>query len=220
MSSKEEDLIRRIASVIGHEFRNPLAVLNNSLYFVKSKIDNESLDPKVKKHLGFLSSEILTLDRMISRTLAFSRVLEPKFKTASLQSVVENALSDWTLPSKLKIRQKPAKLVAEACVDASLLSVALKNIIQNAIDAMGGEGEIFLTGAEKSGEVSLEISDSGPGLKAEDLTRLFEPFATSKSRGLGLGLAEAKKIVLAHQGRIEGSNKPAGGASFKIFLPK
>ena len=220
MATKEEELIRRISSVIGHEIRNPMAVLSNSLYFIKSKIDLETVDPKVKKHIGFLQSEISNLDRLISRMLAFSRPIEPKLELANVNPLIEECLSSFEFPPKIKLRKKLAASNPQINIDAALFSMALKNLIQNAIDSMSEGGEIVISSEVSVREILIAVSDSGPGISAADLPRLFEPYSTTKPRGLGLGLALVKKIALAHKGRAEGENISAGGACFKLIFPK
>ena len=77
MDAHQAELIRRIASVVGHELRNPLAVINNSAYFVKAKLAGSALDPKVEKHLKIIESEITRADDLISDILTYSRKCEP-----------------------------------------------------------------------------------------------------------------------------------------------
>jgi signal transduction histidine kinase len=220
VTPQEEDLIRRISSVIGHEFRNSLAVLSNSLYFIRSKIENDALSPKIKKHFGFLGSEILNLDGMIARAEAYSKPLDPKPELVSLNEFIKNFLEGFELPPKIKIREKLVSSNPKIRVDERLLADVFRSLIKNAIEAIGEKGEITISSEVSSIGVSASVLDSGQGLKSEDLVRLFEPFATTKPRGLGLGLAHAKKIIEVFGGRIEGKNIPSGGASFTLCFPK
>jgi signal transduction histidine kinase len=84
---------------------------------------------------------------------------------------------------------------------------------------MPGGGTLALGASASSGRVTLAVSDTGTGISADVLSRLFEPYVTTKTKGLGLGLAIARRIVEAHGGRIDAENRPEGGSRFTIVLP-
>ena len=152
--------------------------------------------------------------------LAFSRPIEPKLERVSVNALIEECLSGFKFSPKIKIRKKLAAPNPQIHVDSPLFSLALKNLIQNAVDAVGEEGEIVISSEVASREITVSVSDSGLGISADDLPRLFEPYSTTKPRGLGLGLAFVKKIAIAHQGRAESGNLSSGGACFKLVFPK
>ncbi|MBI3551302.1 MAG: hypothetical protein HY077_02185 [Elusimicrobia bacterium] len=218
----EEDqiaLIRRIASVVGHELRNPLAVINNSAYFLKTKLCQDGrLDPKIDKHLGIVVSEIGRVDRMIADILVFSRPMEAKPQKLPLNPLVEAAVAALAVPDKVKLKKELGR-EPEAAVDEALFRDALRRFLDNAVEALGEGGTITVATSVSKKEACVTVTDTGPGIKPEFLPLLFAPFSTTKPRGLGLGLAMAKKIAAAHQGRVEGGNRPGGGAVFSIMLP-
>ena len=221
MDEDQLTLIRRIARVVGHELRNPLAVINNSTYFLKTKLGQDGkLDPKVEKHLGIVVSEVGRADRMIAEILAYSRALEIKPARFSLNALVETAVAAAAVTEKINIKKELAKGMPEVEVDEALFGGVLKRLLDNAIDALPAEGGVVtVTTAIVKKEAVVAVKDAGAGIKTEILPLLFEPFATTKPRGLGLSLAMVKKIVLAHKGRVEGGNKAGGGAEFRISLP-
>src|SRR5207244_13545677 len=112
----------------------------------------------------------------------------------------------------------PGPVAAEA--DADQLRQVLVNLVLNALDAMprGGRLDIHLRAAE-DGSVELSVLDTGPGIAAAILPRLFEPFVSDKETGLGLGLSVSKRIVDDHGGTLRGMNRPEGGAAFVVRLP-
>jgi len=104
--------------------------------------------------------------------------------------------------------------------DRRLLSRVFANLVGNAVEALGGRGgEIRLSARRADGRAFLSVEDSGPGVAPETLSRLFEPYFSSKSGGTGLGLAIAKKIVEEHRGTISAENLPQGGFRVMFDLP-
>jgi signal transduction histidine kinase len=219
----EEDqiaLIRRIASVVGHELRNPMAVINNSAYFIKTKLGQDGrLDPKVEKHLGIVGSEIARADRLIGDILAYSRAMEAKPHKLPVNPIIEAALSALTFPETVKVKKELSKDKPEALADENLFQDAVRRLLENAVDAMAQGGTLTVSTAVVKREVCVTVRDSGGGIKVDFLPLLFKPFSTTKPRGLGLGLAMVEKIITAHKGRAEGKSIP-GGAVFSVYLPQ
>jgi len=220
MDQDQLNLIRRIAAVVGHELRNPLAVINNSAYFLKTKLGQDGrLDPKVEKHLGIVVSEIGRADRMIADILTYSRAMEVKGAPLPINAIVEARLAATPLSDKIKLKKNLAKDAGDVNGDEKLLSDALSRFLDNAIEAMGEGGTLTVATRKEKKSVVIEVSDTGPGLKVEAKALLFQPFGTTKPRGLGLGLAMVKKIAEAHGGKAEGGAGPKGGCVFRLILP-
>jgi signal transduction histidine kinase len=221
MDQEQHELIRRIASVVGHELRNPLAVINNSAYFVKTKLGaSAGRDQKVEKHLGIIASEIARADRLIADMLRFSRPLEVKLAPAGLGAAVETALQDCSVPDGVKIKREKPKSEVMVQADAAALAEAVRRVLDNAVEAAGAGGTVTISWGARGHDAFIEIRDSGAGIKPEDLARVLHPFFTTKPRGLGLGLAMAEKIAMAHGGHVEAKNIPGGGAALTVTLPK
>lgn len=221
MDTTQYELIRRIASVVGHELRNPLAVIGNSAYFVKTKLGaTKDKDPKVEKHLGMIAAEIARADRMIADILAFSRPLEIKLMPVELAALVAEVLGAYSFPRSIKLKRERVPSGIKVAADSQALGDALRRILDNAVEAMAGKGTITVTVMAAGDKATIEIRDSGPGVKKEAWPTLFEPFFTNKPRGLGLGLAMARKSVEAHSGKIAAKNLAGEGAAFMISLPR
>lgn len=218
MDKAEQELIRRIASVVGHELRNPMAVINNSAYFVKAKLGGGSLDPKVKKHLKIIEAEISRADRLIGDMLAYSRPAQPLAETKPMDALVGDALKSYARPAGGKLEFKPGAKGARVSADPQMLAEALRRLLDNAFEAMGGEGAAqVVTGLSKDG-VFVAVSDAGPGVDAQVKDSLLEPFVTTKPRGLGLGLSLARKRIEANGGSLSFQSGPKG-ATFRLTLP-
>jgi signal transduction histidine kinase len=219
MPEDQRELIRRIASVVGHELRNPLAVINNSAYFVRAKLGASALDPKVEKHLKIIESEIARADKLIGDMLTFSRVYEASAETKSLDALVKEAVGLYAAPEGGKIDLKLAAKDAAVKADAKAFADCLKRLLDNAFCAQGDKGTVRVaTGADKSG-VFLTVADSGPGVDAKVRDTLFDPFVTTKPRGMGLGLSLARKLIGVVGGELSYESSPKG-ATFRIVLPK
>ena len=217
----QEELIIRIASVVGHELRNPLAVIGNSSYFVKTALAGSKLpNPKIERHLGIIASEIARADRLIADMLFFSRPLELQSTPTDLSMIVEEALSLATIPPGVKVKREKPKTEIAVHADMKVLGDALRRVVDNAVEAMSGSGSLTISWGARGGAPFVEVRDSGTGIQEEALPVIFEPFFTTKPRGLGLGLAVARKAAAVHKGAIEAKNLPGNGAVVTLTLPK
>jgi signal transduction histidine kinase len=104
-------------------------------------------------------------------------------------------------------------------LDAGQFQTVVVNLLLNALDAMPHGGRVTLGLTREGGKARLSVRDSGPGIAAEVLPRLFTSFATTRPTGTGLGLSLARRIVSEHGGTIQGGNHPEGGACFVVTLP-
>ena len=219
MADDQAQLIRRIASVVGHELRNPMAVINNSAYFVRAKLGAANLDPKVEKHLKIIEAEIARADRMLSDILSYSRVCEPMKESKGVDAIVEAALKSYEAPEGGKVEFKSGAKDAAVKADPKLVGDSIKRLLDNAFDAMGGKGAAKVaTGTGKEG-VWISVTDSGAGVDMKIKGSLFEPFITTKPKGLGLGLALSKKVLEAQGGSADYA-PAAKGSTFRLILPK
>ena len=217
--AEQSALIRRIASVVGHELRNPMAVINNSAYFVRAKLGAANLDPKVEKHLKIIEAEIARADRMLSDILAYSRPCEPMKESRGIDALVDAALKTYEAPEGCKAEFKSGAKDAAVKADAKLVGESLKRLLDNAFDAMDGKGAAKVaTGAGKEG-VFISVTDAGAGVDLKVKDSLFQPFVTTKPRGLGLGLALSRKVLEAQGGSAD-YQPGAKGSTFRLILPK
>jgi signal transduction histidine kinase len=213
----------QMASVVGHELRNPLAVMNNSVYFLKTKIASllggAALEPKLEKHLNVIESEIGKSNNIIRDVLDFARnrALNPSLQ--KVDEMVEKAIERIQVPEGVTLLKQLSLNGTQAMVDEDELRQVLVNLMENACQAMTSGGTLTV-GTKAQGErVAIDISDTGCGIPQEHLSKIFAPFFTTKSRGTGLGLAVVKKIVERHQGSITVESKVGEGTSFHIQLP-
>lgn len=220
MNKGEQELLRRAASVIGHDLRNPLAVINNSSYFVRAKLGGtKGLDPKVEKHLKIIESEIARADKLLADMLTFSRPYECAAETMPLDSIVADAVENFPKPEGGKIDLKLAAKGVNSKFDGKAVGDALKRLIDNAFAAQEEKGVVKVaTSAGKDG-LTVTVSDSGKGVDPKIEPVMYEAFMTTKPKGMGLGLALARKYLDGNGGSVSHETGPKG-STFKLTLPK
>jgi len=155
--------------------------------------------------------------------LAFGRDLQPQREPVSVRHLLDDAVKAVAPSPNVRLILEVAPEVPEKVVwDATLMRQAVKNVIQNAAEAMpeGGCVTVNVTFLpHRLGWVEMAITDSGVGIPQDCLSRIFLPFFTRKAHGHGLGLALVQKIVLAHQGRIRVQSREGVGTTFFIAVP-
>jgi signal transduction histidine kinase len=219
MTKGEQELLRRAASVIGHDLRNPLAVINNSSYFVRAKLGASKLDPKVEKHLKIIESEIARADKLLADMLTFSRPYEPAAETMPLDSIVADAAENFPVPAGGKLDVKLGAKGVVAKFDGKAVGDALKRLIENAFAAQEEKGVVKVaTSAGKDG-LTVTVADSGKGVDPKIESVMYEAFMTTKPKGMGLGLALARKYLDGNGGAVTHETGPKG-STFKLALPK
>jgi signal transduction histidine kinase len=220
-NSERTALLGKAVAQIAHEVKNPLAGLRLYAFHLKSKLaagpnrTEVDLVNKIIKTLDHLSEIVeRTLDFARPVTLVKARVDINRILTESLQ-VVEPHLN----LNNVAVEQFLAPTGVTCAADEALIGSALVNLILNAIQAMPGGGRLTLKSAKSERHVTVEVADTGSGIRAQDLENVFEPFYTTKSRGLGLGLPYARKVIQGHQGEIEILSQQGQGTRLIVRLP-
>jgi len=220
-SSERVALLGRAAAQIAHEVKNPLAGLRLYAFHLKSKLVSTGRPAEV----DLVDKMINTLERLsetVERTLDFARPITLSTRRLDLNEILNESLQ--LLEPQLRaggiaierlLTSSPLLCVA----DEALISAAFVNVILNAIQAMLGGGRLTLTSELRPASAVVQVADTGVGVPAGDLDRIFEPFHTTKSRGLGLGLPYARKVIEQHRGEIHISSKPGHGTRVIIRLP-
>ena len=218
---EKPDLLKQMASVVSHEIRNPLAIISNSLYFVKTKLGagGAALDPKITKHLGIIAGEVKHTNDVIEEMLAFTRTRELQCAPASVNSALKDLAESCPVPPAvtLKLSADPA----DPCVNADMEAIcyALRCVLTNAVQAMPEGGLVTIECSHDDKLAHLTFTDSGPGFPGGGDEKVFEPFFTTKPRGIGLGLTLARKLLEQQGGTVKAENAPGRGARVTLSLP-
>ncbi len=227
LKSAQEELIKKerlaamgqMASVVSHEIRNPLAVMNNSIYFIKTKLGS-SADPKILKHINIIESEIRQANGIIDEILSFARTRDLNPKPTDLNAYIDDLLSTYPLPQHIILEKifYRGRIIVD--IDQDEMNQVIRNLIKNAIEVMPERGKITVrTDISVEKMARIDVSDTGPGIPKEVLEKLFTPFFTTKARGTGLGLAVVKKVIERHKGKVEIETEQGKGTTFKLYIP-
>lgn len=208
----------RVAGIIGHEFKNQLCVMRNSIYFLKMKLPDA--DEKIKRHLAILEGQVIETNSIIENILMFAATKRPEFKTADLKELLLTSINKVQIPETIKIINQIDEDLPEIQADSIQLSQVFVNIVKNAAEAMKEKGRLTITASRRIGDfINIQFEDTGPGIKAEDKMRLFEPFFSTKANGTGLGLVISNSMVRAHGGSINIESEEGKGTTVIIRLP-
>jgi two-component system NtrC family sensor kinase len=231
LESQRLATIGTIAAVIAHEFNNLLTPIVSYSQFALQTIERDQPDMElIRKALTKSFQSSSKAGRICASMLGLARG-ESSFGEVDLQKLVEETLLVMARePQKdgiaLRVQIQPD---LRAWGDTVQLEQVLLNLLINARQAMLGKGGGLLVRAtaDGTGELRLQVTDTGPGIPEKLLPKIFQPFFTTKStarrgetRGTGLGLAICKQIVEHHKGRIEVESEVGKGTTFSIFLPQ
>ena len=228
LKSAQDELIKKerlaaigqMASVVGHEIRNPLAVINNSTYFIKTKLSHAGdVNPKVEKHIAIIESEIKQANGIINEILGFARTKELNPTIKPLNTYMEDLIMSFPFPKHIEFVKEFTSENPIVNVDTDELTQAIRNLMRNGIEVMPEKGTLTMRTEIEGDFVRIDIQDSGTGIPKDVLDKIFAPFFTTKARGTGLGLAVVKKVIDRHNGRVEASSEVGKGTCFKLFLP-
>jgi two-component system NtrC family sensor kinase len=213
--------IGRLAASIAHEINNPLQAIHNTIHLAMT----DRLPPEKRgEYLGMAQKEVERLIEIVQRMLEFYRPSKGGIVQVDVNRLLQDALAiaDKRLQhGKIQVSARFAENLPLVLGVPDQLTQVFLNIIINAVEAMpdGGELRVGTLLTEDRRWVLVAFRDSGPGLTAEQIAHIFEPFYTTKPSGTGLGLAISYGIVERHGGTIEVSSQPGQGATFVVRLP-
>jgi len=210
--------VGELAAVVAHEVRNPLAAMKGVVEVIQTRFAADSPDRKV---LGDLLHRVDSLDHLVSDLLIYARPLPPVFKrVAFLDLVRETAALVASDPVAAGVHVEVAGDEATLDIDPAQMGRALLNLMTNAAQAMKHKGVVHVTGARLNSAYCVTIRDEGPGMAEEVAGRCLEPFFTTKTRGTGLGLPIARRVVEEHHGTLRLESAPGRGTTVVIELPE
>jgi signal transduction histidine kinase len=209
----------RIARVIAHEIRNPLTNINLSA----DQMTADEIDEEEKKYLlDVIKRNSTRINYLITDLLNATKFSELNYQQTNINSLLDETLQyaiDRAELNKIAIKKRYATNIPVVKVDADRMKIALLNIIVNAIESMhSATGTILLETEFKNDACVINITDNGKGIDQETLSKIFDPYFTSKANGNGLGLTNTQNIILNHKGKIQVSSKPQQGTTFTIYL--
>jgi two-component system, NtrC family, sensor histidine kinase HydH len=228
LQEQERDLLRaeqlaavgQLAAGVAHEVRNPLTGIK---FLVEGALRAANPIPLTGEDLRLIRQEIVRMERTVQGLLDFARMPPPDRRPHDMRVLVAEAAA----LARGRAEQKPVAVQVDlpdsllpVSVDRDHMLSLLSNLIFNAIDATPPEGRVGVrTAVGHGGIITVEVTDTGPGINPLVANRLFTPFVTTKPTGTGLGLTVARRVARDHGGTLTAANRPEGGACFTFTLP-
>ena len=221
----QEQLVRKeklatlgqLAGGVGHELRNPLGIINNSIYYLKH-IQPEA-DEKVKQYHRIIEQEVHNSERIINDLLDFGRVISAEPEQGSVDNLVHRTLERFPVPEGIGTAINIPDDLPMVYADPRQVEQVLGNLVTNACQAMNQEGKLTISTRLQKKMVGIAVKDTGTGITPENMKKLFEPLFTTKVKGIGLGLSVSRKLAEANGGRIEVESEMGKGSTFTLYLP-
>ena len=208
----------QLAGGVGHELRNPLGVISNAVYFLKStQVD---ADEKMVQYLDILTEEVQNANAIINDLLDMGRSRPPEREVFTISSAMAKVLDKVPSPENVEVSWDVPDSEPAVYVDKGQTGIVFRNLVENAYQAMPEGGELKLEVASEKDRVLLRVADSGIGISEELMKKIFEPLYTTKPRGIGLGLTISKQLINANSGKIDVESKMGKGTVFTIVLPR
>jgi signal transduction histidine kinase len=216
----------QLAGTVSHELRNPLATIRNSIDILRKMTDGKAT--AADRAVARIDRAVQRCDAIVGDILEFSRVQELNREPTAIDAWLQEMLDEHEVPSSPRVRRE-LMAGAETMLDRTRFRQVLVNLVDNAAQAMadpqwqpGPDHEPTITvRTELAGpHIRLSVSDNGPGIVADKLSKIFEPLFTTKTRGVGLGLPTVRKLVEQHGGTIDVESREGGGTTFTVWLPR
>jgi PAS domain S-box-containing protein len=200
---------------LAHEFRNGLATIHG----YGRLLDPAALPDQARTCVEGIRAETIALGEVVTNFLRFARPEQMTMAPVELRAVITRAIED--VPGASGAVQLEGNF-ARIDGDDVLLRRAFSNLVRNSLEACANAGmppHVYVRSDITPEGVQLVFEDNGPGFSPEYLSKVFQPFATTKADGTGLGLAIVQKVIVSHNGLITAANRPEGGAQFRVRLP-
>lgn len=226
LESERINALTMLAAGVAHEIGNPLNSLNIHLQLMERKIAKKA-DPQLaadlSKALGVARGEIKRLDFIVDKFLSAVRPTSPRLESVRINGILEEAaaflepeLQDRRISTLLKL----APDVPELRLDGDQMKQVFYNLIRNAAQAIGSGGELTIETSADDHTVAVSFSDDGAGIPADKVSKVFDPYFTTKESGTGLGMLIVQRIVREHGGEIEVKSEEGEGTTVTLYFPR
>jgi signal transduction histidine kinase len=221
----QEELVKKeklailglLAGGVGHELRNPLGVINNAIFYLKTIHTDDYRN--TKEYLDIIASEVVNAEKIVSDLMDYAGLGRIEKEQIHLPQLVRQILEDYPPREQIKvIIDIPTDLPALYAEPSQIYKIVF-NLITNACQAMPNGGTLTVRSLCSNGDLRLFIEDTGIGISKPNLERIFDPLFTTKARGIGLGLSVSKSLVEANGGNIQVSSEEDKGSVFVITFP-
>ncbi len=211
-----------VAAAFAHEVRNPLNAVSMGLQRLRAEFAPEPA-ADYARFVDVMQGEVRRLNAIVEQFIALARPLPLTPGPVALDDVLRELaalVEGQARTAGVTVRLALPPTLPPLVADRDRLKQVLLNLVVNALQAMSAGGTLTLRAEAGRDHVAVAVTDSGPGIPAEALTRIFDPYFTTKAGGLGLGLTIARRIVEAHGGSLEAESQPGRGTTFHVRLPR
>jgi two-component system, NtrC family, nitrogen regulation sensor histidine kinase NtrY len=214
---------QEIARGLAHELKNPLTPILGAMDVIKKarRLDRPDFDAILQEQSAAVIEEVMRLKELSDAFARFARLPDRKPEPLSLPEMLDHGAALYATKENLELERVYEAGVPKVMADRTQIGTVIANLVKNAVEAMDSSGKLKLVVRRVGADAAeLVVEDAGPGVSPEIRDRLFTPYVTTKgSRGTGLGLALAHRIVVEHGGTIEAGTSSLGGAAFTVRLP-
>lgn len=220
--SEKYKTMAEISAGVAHEIRNPLNAIAMNVQRLRLEFTPSGQDrDEYEEFIGIVLNEVERMNRIVEQFMRLARFPEPRFERGSLSRMIEESLGFLSpeIEGAGVVLHKSLESSPESFFDPGQLGQVISNLVRNALQSMERGGELTVRGKSDHGRYVVTISDTGAGIPENEMSRVFEPFFSTRRQGLGLGLAIVQRIVNEHGGSIRVESNPGKGASFIFSLP-
>ena len=210
--------LAEIASGVVHEVRNPLGAIKGAIEILEDEL---AADSPRREFAQIAKIEVERIDKLVQEFFNFARAKEPHKQPTEANEIIRSVrllIANQAELQAVAIAEQLGENLPLAALDAEQIKQVLLNLAINALQAMPNGGKLFFRSFQKDGNLLIETEDTAGGIDEATKAKIFDPFFSTKEKGLGLGLSVVYKIVSQHNGRIETFNTPAG-TKFVLTLP-
>jgi len=220
IKSQRLTAIGEAAAMVGHDLRNPLQAIVNTIYLANKKLESSGND-EVREVLRTIGEQVEYMNKIVSDLQDYARPLNPQLAKTSVHDLINNTLAAISVPSNVEVSIEIEHDLdfPKLTVDPSYVKRVLDNLTINAFQAMPEGGRLTIRAYARDSIANIEFRDTGVGISKENLEKMFQPFFTTKAKGQGLGLPVCKRLVEALNGKITVESKVGKGTTFSVKIP-
>lgn len=211
----------RLAAEFAHQIKNPLAIINNAAFSLQRAAHNGNAP--AAEQIEIIQEEVARADKVITQIMGYAQLSEGRVEKLNVTEEIERAIVQVfpsAMPGKIKIHREFGSGFPPLLMQRGHLSEIFVNLLQNAREALGEQGNIFVAAScHRDYSVEISVGDDGPGISPEKTGRVFEAYYTTKEKGSGLGLAIVKHNTELYGGTVHLESELGKGAKFTVSFP-
>ena len=211
----------RLAAEFAHQIKNPLAIINNAAFSLQRSLRENK--PAAAQQIEIIQEEVARADKVITQIMGYAKLGEGRVEKLNVTEELERAIAQvfpGVVSDRIKVHREFGRHFPPLLMQRGHLSEVLVNLLQNASEALGGRGDVFVTAiCRPDYSVEFSVRDRGPGIPPEKIERIFEAYYTTKEKGTGLGLAIVKHNAELYGGTVRAESELGKGAKFTVLFP-